>query len=99
MPSRCGPHPTPQKTQAIISGLRESVATFSSEVADVNSKEVMELLVLTQYFDVLRDIGLSGKSNTVFMDHTPGALGNVATQIRAGFMQAQAASGQQTMLR
>jgi hypothetical protein len=52
-----------------------------------------------QYFDVLRDIGLSGKSNTVFMDHTPGALGNVATQIRAGFMQAQAASGQQTMLR
>jgi hypothetical protein len=51
--------------QAIISGLRESVASFSNEVTDVNSKEVMELLVLTQYFDVLRDIGMSGKSNTV----------------------------------
>lgn len=41
------------------------MASFSNEVTDVNSKEVMELLVLTQYFDVLRDIGMSGKSNTV----------------------------------
>lgn len=80
-----------RQRQAIISGLRESVASFSNEVTDVNSKEVMELLVLTQYFDVLRDIGMSGKSNTVFMDHTPGALGNVSSQIREGFMQAGAA--------
>ncbi|EFN51252.1 hypothetical protein CHLNCDRAFT_33194 [Chlorella variabilis] len=80
--------------RAIISGLRESVQSFQSEVTDVNSKEVMDLLVLTQYFDVLRDIGMTGKSNTVFLDHTPAGVANVSGQIRAGFMQANAADTQ-----
>lgn len=31
--------------QAIIAGLRESVQTFATEVTDVNSRDVMELLV------------------------------------------------------
>ena len=43
-----------------------------------------------QYFDVLRDIGMTGKSNTVFLDHTPAGVANVSGQIRAGFMQASA---------
>lgn len=30
----------------------------------MNSRDVMELLLITQYFDTLKDIGLSGKSNT-----------------------------------
>lgn len=34
--------------QAIIAGLRESVQTFQSEVSDVNSRDVMELLLITQ---------------------------------------------------
>lgn len=83
-----------RQRQAIISGLRESVQSFQSEVTDVNSKEVMDLLVLTQYFDVLRDIGMTGKSNTVFLDHTPAGVANVSGQIRAGFMQANAADTQ-----
>ena len=37
---------------------------LQSEVSDVNSRDVMELLLITQYFDTLKDIGLSGKSNT-----------------------------------
>ena len=30
------------------------VQDFRSEVADVNSRDVMELLLITQYFDTLR---------------------------------------------
>ncbi|KAI7845808.1 hypothetical protein COHA_000719 [Chlorella ohadii] len=79
-----------RQRQAIIAGLRESVQTFQTEVTDVSSRDVMELLLITQYFDTLKDIGLSGKSNTVFMTHSPGTLGDVSNQIRNGFMQAMA---------
>ncbi|PSC73089.1 hypersensitive-induced response 1 [Micractinium conductrix] len=106
-----------RQRQAIIAGLRESVQMFSQEVNDVNSRDVMELLMITQYMasggsegacsctsesrqrkgvlelpggDMLKDIGLSGKSSTVFMPHSPGALGDLASQIRSGFMQASA---------
>ncbi len=46
--------------QAIISGLRESVQSFQSEVTDVNSKEVMDLLVLTQVMRWQRVLGCAG---------------------------------------
>lgn len=51
------------------------------------------LQLITQYFDTLKDIGLSGKSNTVFMPHSPGTLGDVSNQIRSGFMQVGAGLG------
>ena len=38
----------PPWLQAIIAGLRESVATFQDQVTDVNSRDVMELLLITQ---------------------------------------------------
>ncbi|KAL4448951.1 hypothetical protein ABPG77_007668 [Micractinium sp. CCAP 211/92] len=91
-----------RQRQAIIAGLRESVQTFATEVTDVNSRDVMELLLITQYFDTLKDIGLSGKSSTVFMNHSPGTLGDVSNQIRSGFMQvcsAMAAAPGQAMQR
>lgn len=43
-----------RQRQAIISGLRESVQAFRDEVTDVNSRDVMELLLITQYFDTLK---------------------------------------------
>lgn len=49
-----------RQRQAIISGLRESVQTFQSEVSDVNSRDVMELLLITQYFDTLKARGRWG---------------------------------------
>ena len=36
---------------------------------------------------------MSGKSNTVFMPHSPGTLGDVSNQIRSGFMQARGCVG------
>lgn len=151
-----------RQRQAIISGLRESVQTFQSEVSDVNSRDVMELLLITQYFDTLKargrwgprgrggkgggrrrpwrgqraalagcsgagrvagrvgsgralrprrhdrnsplcrsqprhpvpqlqppsaqDIGTTSRSNTVFLPHGPGAVGDAASAIRNGLL-------------
>lgn len=48
-----------RQRQAIVSGLRESVVQFSTEVSDISNKEVMEMMMVTQYFDTIKDIGTS----------------------------------------
>jgi hypothetical protein len=37
-----------RQRQAIINGLRESVKEFSGEVDDIKSKDVIELMLITQ---------------------------------------------------
>ncbi|GAB4820180.1 hypothetical protein N2152v2_007226 [Parachlorella kessleri] len=80
-----------RQRQAIISGLRESVQDFRSEVADVNSRDVMELLLITQYFDTLRELGQGGKASTIFLPHSPAAVNDVSSQLRTSFLSAMAA--------
>lgn len=46
-----------RQRQAIVSGLRESVMQFSSDVQGIDSKEVMQMMMVTQYFDTLKDVG------------------------------------------
>lgn len=64
---------------------------FNESVADIGSREVMEMMLITQYFDMLRDVGSSGKNATVFVPHQPGGINDISNQIRSGMMQAQAA--------
>jgi hypothetical protein len=46
------------------------------------------MVMMTQYFDTMRDIGAHSKSSAVFIPHGPGAVSDVATQIRNGLLQA-----------
>merc|ERR1719160_394439 len=64
-----------RQRQAIMEGLRESVNAFKSEVQDVDAKTVMDLMIVTQYFDMMRDVGAHSKTNAVFLNHSPGAPG------------------------
>ena len=52
-----------RQRQAIMEGLRESVNAFKSEVQDVDAKTVMDLMIVTQYFDMMRDVGANSKTN------------------------------------
>lgn len=45
-------------------------------------------MMVTQYFDTLRDLGAHGRANTLFIPHQPGAVGDITDQIRNGFLQA-----------
>ena len=47
---------------------------FNNSVADIGSREVMEMMLITQYFDMLRDVGANGKASTVFIPHQPGGI-------------------------
>ncbi|KAJ9521838.1 hypothetical protein QJQ45_024695, partial [Haematococcus lacustris] len=71
-----------RQRQAIIMGLRDSVKEFDN-MSDVSSKDVLELMLITQYFDTLREIGMSNKTSTIFMPHNPSAMSDISAQISA----------------
>jgi len=71
---------------AIIEGLRDSVTGFTDNVDGTNTKDVMDLILVTQYFDTIKEIGAHSGGNTIFIPHSPGAVETVAKQIREGFM-------------
>merc|ERR1739848_747909 len=61
-----------RQRQAIMEGLRESVNAWGSEVDDVQPKQVL---------DLMKDVGASTRNNAVFLNHSPGALEDLAGSI------------------
>ena len=74
-----------------MEGLRESVNAFKSEVAGVDAKAVMDLMIVTQYFDMMKDVGGSTKSNALFLSHSPSALDDLASPAPIAFANAHLA--------
>lgn len=68
--------------QAIVEGLRESVDEFQRTVPGTSPQDVMNLILMTQYFDMLKDIGQSSKANTILLPHSPGHVGDISSQLR-----------------
>merc|ERR1711972_758360 len=79
---------------AIIEGLKDSITHGTGET--LSSDKVSELLLITQYFETLRDIGAQSKAQTVFVPAGVGGVSDIASQIRNGVLQAQA-PGQASM--
>ncbi|GLJ18579.1 hypothetical protein SUGI_0330800 [Cryptomeria japonica] len=80
-----------RQRQAIVDGLRDSVLAFTSNVPGINAKDVTDLILVTQYFDTMTEIGASSKSSSVFIPHGPGAVRDIAKQISDGLLQPQPA--------
>nr|CAD1829860.1 unnamed protein product [Ananas comosus var. bracteatus] len=77
-----------RQRQAIVDGLRNSVLAFSENVPGTSAKDVMDMVLVTQYFDTMKEIGAASKATSVFIPHGPGAVRDVAAQIRDGLLQA-----------
>mmetsp|Transcript_29878 Transcript_29878/g.63439 ORF Transcript_29878/g.63439 Transcript_29878/m.63439 type:complete len:281 (+) Transcript_29878:169-1011(+) len=75
-----------KQRKAIVDGLRTSIVDFSDGVKGASSKDVMDLLLLTQYFDCLRDVGSGRHCKTTFV---PGGMGG--TGMRNSLLVADAA--------
>ncbi|KAF8008688.1 hypothetical protein BT93_K2371 [Corymbia citriodora subsp. variegata] len=80
-----------RQRQAITDGLRENILNFSHKVEGTSSKEVMDLIMITQYFDTIKDLGNSSNNTTVFIPHGPGHVRDIGDQIRNGMMEAASA--------
>jgi hypothetical protein len=53
---------------------------------------VMNLVLMTQYFDMLKEIGAQSRSNTILIPHSPGNLANLTDQIRNAMIEADQVS-------
>lgn len=56
-----------KQRKAIVDGLKSSIVDFSEGVQGTKSKDIMDLLLLTQYFDCVRDVGVAGHCKTTFV--------------------------------
>ncbi len=70
---------------AIIKGLQASVEAFKGAVEGSTAQDVMAMVLMTQYFDTLREVGVTGKSSTILLPSSPGTVNDLMTQILAGF--------------
>jgi regulator of protease activity HflC (stomatin/prohibitin superfamily) len=75
--------------KAIIEGLKQSVEAFAQAVEGATPKDVMMLVLVTQYLDTLKDIGANDKSNTIFVSHSPAAVGDLFRQMQDAVMIGQ----------
>jgi regulator of protease activity HflC (stomatin/prohibitin superfamily) len=78
--------------KAIIEGLKESVAAFSAAVEGSTPKDVMMLVLVTQYLDTMKEVGAQDKSNTIFLSHSPAAVGDLFRQMQDVVMIGQTAA-------
>ncbi len=77
--------------KAIIEGLQGSIESFQKVVGGTSTSEVMQLVLVTQYFDTIKSIGENDKTNTLFLSHAPGAVNQISDQIMASIMGAEKA--------
>ena len=61
-----------KQRKAIVDGLRSSIVDFSEGVSDVSNKEIMDLLLLTQYFDCINSVGTAPHCKTTFVPSSKG---------------------------
>lgn len=63
----------------IVRGLTESISEFRTQLQDASEKEIFNLMMLTQYIDMLKTVG--EKNAVLMVPSGPGALGDMAKQM------------------
>ena len=62
-----------------------SVAEFSSNVPTVSPKDVMDVLLLSQYFDTLSAVG----ANQLFLEHDPATVAALQQSVGHSFLKSE----------
>ncbi len=68
----------------IVRGFKESVEDFQKTLKDITHEEVMQFVLLTQYFDTLNNIGQNGKNTSILIPHSPGSVKDFQQQMMEG---------------
>jgi len=76
-----------KQRKAIVDGLKSSIVDFTDGVKGSTSKDTLDLLLLTQYFDCIKDVGSAKNCKTTFIPTSKG-LGD---DLRSSLLQADMA--------
>lgn len=68
----------------IVKGFKESVEDFQKSLKNVTHEEVMQFVLLTQYFDTLQSVGSNSKNTSILIPHSPSAMKDFQNQIMEG---------------
>jgi regulator of protease activity HflC (stomatin/prohibitin superfamily) len=71
-----------RQRKAIVQGLKESVGAFSDSVEGARPKDVMDILLLSQYFDTLSAIG----ANSMILEHDPATVATLRQSVGSAFL-------------
>ena len=71
-----------RQRKAIVQGLQESVGVFSEQVEGATPKDVMDILLLSQYFDTLSSVG----ANSLILEHDPATVATLRHSVGASFL-------------
>lgn len=77
-----------EQRRAIVDGLRDSVGGFQKQIPGTTTQDILSLVLMTQYFDTLRDVGVSSRSNTILIPHGPGVLKDLSESLRTAMITA-----------
>ena len=81
-----------RQRRAIVDGLRSTVTDFSDSVKGATSQDVMDVLLMTQYFDMLKVMGTTGAGGTMFLPHGPHSVHTLRKQLEHSFVGAGSAA-------
>lgn len=73
-----------QQRLEIVRGFKESVEDFKRTMNNVTHEEIMQFVLMTQYFDTIKDVGASSKNSSILIPHSPGGLKDFRDQIMQG---------------
>lgn len=73
-----------QQRLEIVRGFKESVEDFQRSLKEVSHEEVMQFVLLTQYFDTLNNVGSNSKNTSILIPHSPSAMKDFQQQIIQG---------------
>jgi len=84
-----------RQRKAIAEGMRDTVMAFTEKVPESSPQEIMDLVLVTQYFDTLKEIGEKSRASTIFLPSNHDS--NDAAGVRQGMLEAHASmTGQAT---
>jgi len=70
-----------RQRRAIVQGIQTSVTEFSDNVPGASPKDVMDILLLSQYLDTISVIG----ANSLLLEHEPNTVAELQKQIGVSF--------------
>jgi len=80
----------------IVRGFKESVEDFQKSLQNVTHEEVMQFVLMTQYFDTINNVGSNSKNTSILIPHSPGAMQDFQQQIISGTFIGNKMTGDQS---
>ena len=59
---------------------------MSRQLPDIRPPDVMEMALLVQYFDMMRDVGGHSGSSVIFVPHSPGGMADLGNKSAKPFL-------------